>query len=101
MKNKKFYHTSVELKEYPFDIIYLKEITSELIQNIKQFNSSKDINEKIELSKQILVVFPKCRICGKPIINSNFLIDIKQRNKTIQIVLQNKSRKIQHLQCCV
>lgn len=33
MKNKEFYHTGVELKEYPFDIISLKEITSELIQN--------------------------------------------------------------------
>ena len=105
MKNKEFYHTSVELKEYPFDIIYLKEITPELIQNIKNFNSSKNVKEKIELSKQIPVVFPKCRICGKPIINSNFLIDIKQRNKTIQIVLPSiYCREINgvkyYLSCC-
>ena len=84
MKNKEFYHTSVELKEYPFDIIYLKEITPELIQNIKNFNSSKDINEKIELSKQIPVVFPKFRICGNIIINSNFFIDFKQ-NKNYSV----------------
>ena len=48
MKNKEFYHTSVELKEYPFDIIYLKEITPELIQNInaqiQNLNKNLDLN---------------------------------------------------------
>lgn len=86
MKNKEFYHTNVELKEYPFDIISLKEITTELIQNIKKFNSSKDINEKIQLSKQIPIEFPKCRFCGNSIINSNFFIDLKQNKKTIQLI---------------
>jgi len=105
MKNKEFYHTSVEINEYGFDKIFLEELYKELIKTIKKFNSSKNINEKIELSKQIPVVFPKCRICGKTIINSNFLIDVKQRNKTIQIVLPSiYCREIDgvkyYLSCC-
>ena len=47
MKNKEFYHTSVEIQEYPFEKIFLEELNQELIKTVKQFNSSKDINEKI------------------------------------------------------
>lgn len=87
MRNKKFYHTSVEIKEYPFEKIHLEELSKELIQNIKLFNSSKDIEYKKELAKQIPIKFPKCRFCGNIIINPNFLIDIKHKDKTIQLAL--------------
>lgn len=87
MRNKEFYHTSVEIKEYPFEKIYLEELNKELIQNIKLFNSSKDVEYKKELAKQIPIQFPKCRFCGNIIINSNFLIDIKHKDKTIQLAL--------------
>lgn len=105
MKNKEFYHTSIELKESPFDIISLKEITTELIQNIKKFNSSKDINEKIQLSQQIPIEFPKCRFCGNIIINSNFYIDLKQKKKTIQLInpkiyCREIDGKKYYLSCC-
>ena len=105
MRNKEFYHTSVEINEYSFEKIFLEELNKELIQTIKKFNSSKDISEKIELAKQIPIEFPKCRFCGKTIINSNFKIDLKQNEKSIRIF--NPSiycREIDHkkyyLSCC-
>lgn len=105
MKNKEFYHTSVEINEYPFEKIYLEELDKELIQTIKQFNSSKDIDEKIELSKHIPIEFPKCRFCGKTIINSNFKIEIKQFEKSIRIFnptvyCREIDNKKYYLSCC-
>ncbi len=105
MKNNEFYHTSIDIKEYPFDIISLEEVNQELIQLVKKFNSSKDINEKKELSKQIPIEFPKCRFCGNIIINSNFLINLKQKNKTIQLILPSVyyreiDGKKYYLSCC-
>lgn len=85
MKNKEFYHTIVEIKEYPFEKIFLEELNKDLIKTIKNFNSSKNIDKKIELSKQIPIEFPKCRFCGKSIINSNFKIALKQKEKSIRI----------------
>lgn len=85
MKNKEFYHSSVEIKEYPFNKIYLEELNKKLIENVKLFNSCKDINKKIEISKEIPIEFPKCRFCGKTIINSNFKILLRQKEKYIQI----------------
>lgn len=105
MKNKEFYHTSVEINEYPFEKIYLEELDNELIKNIKLFNSSKDIEYKKELAKHILIEFPKCRFCGKTIINSNFKIDLKQKEKSIRIYNPTiYCREIDHkkyyLSCC-
>lgn len=87
MRNKEFYHTSVKIKEYPFELVTLEELNKDLIQTIKKFNSSKNIEYKKELAKQIPIKFPTCRFCGEIIINSNFLIDIKLKNKTIQLSL--------------
>ena len=87
MKNKEFYHTNVEIKEYPFELVTLEELNEDLIQTIKKFNSSKDIEYKKELAKQIPIKFPICRFCGEIIINSNFLINIKLKYKTIQLAL--------------
>jgi len=87
MRNKEFYHTNVEIKEYPFEKISLEELNKDLIQTIKKFNSSKDIEYKKELAKHIPIQFPRCRFCGEIIINSNFLIDIKLKYKTIQLAL--------------
>ena len=69
MKNKEFYHTNVEIKEYPFELVTLEELNEDLIQTIKKFNSSKDIEYKKELAKQIPIKFPICRFCGEIIIN--------------------------------
>ena len=87
MRNKEFYHTNVEIKEYPFELVTLEELNKDLIQTIKKFNSSKDIEYKKELAKQIPINFPKCRFCGEIIINSNFWINIKLKYKTIQLSL--------------
>jgi len=105
MKNKEFYHTNVEIKEYSFEKISLEELNKDLIQTIKKFNSSKDIEYKKELAKQIPIKFPKCRFCGNIIINSNFLIDIKHKDKIIQLILPSVyCREIDgnkyYLSCC-
>lgn len=86
MKNNEFYHTNVEIKEYPFNKIYLEELNDELIKNVKLFNSSKDIEYKKEIAKHLPIDFPKCRFCGDIIINSNFKILLKQKEKYIQII---------------
>lgn len=86
MKNNEFYHTNVEIKEYPFNKIYLEELSDELIKNVKLFNSSKDIEHKKEIAKHLPIDFPKCRFCGDIIINSNFKILLKQKEKYIQII---------------
>ena len=75
MKNKDFYHTYVEIKEYPFEKIFLEELNDELIENVKLFNSSKDVVLKKELANKIHIEFPKCRFCEKIIINSSFKIE--------------------------
>ena len=105
MKNKEFYHTSVEIQEYPFEKIFLEELNQELIKTVKQFNSSKDINEKIELSKKIPIEFHKCRFSGKIIINYNFYIDLKQKEKSIRIYnprvfCREIDGKKYYLSCC-
>lgn len=105
MKNNKFYHTSVEIKEYNFDKIYLDNIDSELINCIKQFNKSINVNEKYILSKQISLEFPKCRLCGNYIINSNFIIRYNLKGKYIQLTTPKiyyreiNGRKY-YLSCC-
>ena len=85
MKNNKFYHTCVNLNEYNFDKIYLENINDELINYIKQFNKSIDVNEKIEISKLLPLNFPKCRYCNNIIINSNFKIKYDIKENYIQI----------------
>ena len=85
MKNNKFYHTCVNLNEYNFDKIYLENINDELINYIKQFNKSIDVNEKIEISKLLPLNFPKCRYCNNVIINSNFKIKYDIKENYIQI----------------
>lgn len=86
MRNNKFYHTSVELKEYNFDKVYLDTIDNELIKNIKNFNISKNAKEKIEISKLLPLKFPICRYCKNIIINSNFQIKYNKKENYIQIV---------------
>ena len=105
MKNNKFYHSSVNLKEYNFDKIYLEDIDKNLINIIRQFNKSNNVNEKYILSKQIPLEFPKCRICGNYIINSNFKIHYDIKEKYIQIISPEiYCRKIDgikyYLSCC-
>lgn len=105
MKNNKFYHTSVELKEYNFDKVYLENINNELIDNIRKFNKSKDVKEKIEISKLLPLSFPTCRYCGNLIINSNFQIRCNIKEKYIQIILPEfYCREIDgikyYLSCC-
>lgn len=105
MKNKEYYHSKVEIHEYPFEIINLDKITNELITTIKKFNSSKEVEYKKELSSKIPIQFPICRFCGNIIINSNFYIDLKQKKKTIQLKLPSVycreiDGKQYYLSCC-
>lgn len=105
MKNNKFYHTSVEINEYPFKKEYLNEINNELIDLINNFNNCKDINLKYQLGKQIPINFPKCRFCGKDIINLNFRIRINKKNKCLNIIVPSVyCREINgnkyYLSCC-
>lgn len=105
MKNKEYYHSKVEIHEYPFEIINLDKITNELITTIKKFNSSKEVEYKKELSSKIPIQFPICRFCGNIIINSNFYIDLKQKKKTIQLKLPSVycreiDGKRYYLSCC-
>lgn len=86
MKNNKFYHSHVKINEYPFPKFKVNNLSNELINIIQQFNSSKNIIEKQNLAKNISIEFPKCRICGDDIINSNFIIKIFKRDKNIQII---------------
>lgn len=104
MENK-FYHSSVEIIEYPFEKIYLDELNKELIKNINLFNSSKDIKEKRNLINFIPIKLPKCRFCGEKIINSNFCIKYNIKQKFIQLSVPNVyCREIDHkkyyLSCC-
>ena len=105
MKNKDFYHTYVEIKEYPFEKIFLEELNDELIENVKLFNSSKDVVLKKELANKIHIEFPKCRFCEKIIINSNFKIELNQKEKTIRIkkpsiYCREINYKKYYLSCC-
>ena len=105
MKNKEFYHTSVNINEYPFEKIYLEELDKKLVDIIKLFNSSRDIEYKKELAKEIPIEFPKCRFCGETIINSNFKIDLKEQEKSIRIFnpsvyCREIDSKKYYLSCC-
>lgn len=105
MKSNEFYHSSINIKEYEFDKIYLNKINDELIQIIKKFNSSTDINEKQNLGKFIPIDFPKCRFCGSIIINLNFLININIKEKYIKLIkpsiyCRELDGKKYYLSCC-
>lgn len=88
MKNNKYYHTHVELKEYNFPKLYLNEYDNkiEIIELIKSFNKSTDKNEKyqiaLKLPKELFVI---CRICGKLIINFNFKIQYNKNENYIKL----------------
>jgi len=85
MKNNEFYHSKIQVIDYPFDWKYLEEIDNNLIKNISKFNKTVDINEKIKLAKLIPIEFPKCRLCGNIILNSNFEIKLNKADKKIKI----------------
>ena len=79
MKDKRYWHTLVDIKEYPFPKVYLTNYSEteikELIKIKSKFNKSKDINEKYKLAEQLPEqLFCKCRFCGKLIVNINFNI---------------------------
>lgn len=86
MKSKEFYHTKVNIIEYQFDKIYLEEISKELIETVKLFNSSVDVKHKKQLAKVLPINFPICRFCRETIINSNFKVFLNKKDKYIQII---------------
>lgn len=105
MKNNTFYHSIIKIEEHEFEKIFLEDFNKELINLIKNFNSSKDVEYKKELAKQIPLEFPKCRFCGDIIINENFNIFISQRNKYIKLYVPNIKYRIiddkqYYLSCC-
>ena len=91
--------------EYPFNEIFLEELSNELIKTIKLFNSSNNSVYKKELAKNIPIDFPKCRFCGNIIINSNFSISINFDKKSIRInkpsvYCRQINNKKYYLSCC-
>lgn len=51
-KNNKYYHTSVDIKEYGFEYVTCK-VTSDIRKLIRKFNASKDKNEKTKIAEQL------------------------------------------------
>lgn len=104
-KSNEYCHSSVDIKEFPFDKVFLDEINNELIKNINLFNSSKNTLEKIKISQNIPYEFPVCRFCGNKIINSNFTIIYNKKKKWIKLFVPNVYyREINgnkyYLSCC-
>ena len=101
MKNNKYYHTKIDIQDYPFEPIIISDIYNDLII---QFNKSKTKSEKYNIAKQLPEgIFPVCRFCGDIIINENF--KLKKINNTVQIIKPNVCcRKINnvkyYLSCC-
>lgn len=105
MKNNEFYHSHVDIVEYKFESIYLGEIDKNLIEKIKLFNLSNDTNYKRTLLKDIPISFPKCRFCGKEIVNSNFKIGINNKENSLKILCpsiycREIDGKKYYLSCC-
>ena len=70
-----FYHSTIEVNDYPEDKIYVKN-AEQLDEFIKTFNKTTDLNEKYTISKYFPdKLFQTCRICGKKIIYKNFKIN--------------------------
>lgn len=101
MKNNKYYHTKIDVQDYPFEPIIISDIYNDLII---QFNKSKTQSEKYNIAKQLPDgIFPVCRFCGDIIINENF--KLKRINNTVQIITPNVwCRQINnvkyYLSCC-
>jgi len=104
-KNNKYYHTSVDIKEYEFEYVTCK-VTSDIRKLIRKFNASKDKNEKTKIAEQLPIsIFPVCRFCGKLIINSNFKLIANVKNTAIklhkpQIWCREINDNKYYLSCC-
>lgn len=74
-KKSKYYHTEVQVEDVSFPPVFGYEI-SKLKPIIKDFNNSKDINIKSELSKQLPnELFCNCRFCNKRIIYPTYRLN--------------------------
>ena len=110
MKDKKYWHTSVNIKEYHFPKVYLSNYSEEEIKNLirikNKFNNCKDIIEKRNLAKQLPEqLFCKCRFCGKFIVNINFNIRYEKYGnyfhvRTPKIWCREINGEKYYLSCC-
>lgn len=75
-KKSKYYHTEVQVEDLSFPPVFGYEM-GKLKPIIKDFNNSKDINQKLELSKQLPnELFCNCRFCNRRIIYPTYRLDI-------------------------
>lgn len=110
MKSKKYWHSSVNIKEYEFPKVYLSNYSEEEIKNLirikDKFNNCKDIIEKRNLAEQLpKQLFCKCRFCGKLIVNINFNIRYEKNGnyfhvRTPKIWYRKINSKKYYLSCC-
>jgi len=108
MKINKYYHTSVELKEYSFPKLYLNEYDNinEIIELVNLFNKSNNKEEKYQIALKLPKdLFAVCRFCGNIIVNSNFLIQYNKKNNYLmlavpQIYYREINGEKYYLSCC-
>ena len=97
-----FYHSTIEVNDYPVDKIYVKN-AEQLDEFIKKFNKTTDLNEKYTISKCFPdKLFQTCRICGKKIIYKNFKINRSSNYINIYNPIQKRiiNNKIYYLSVC-
>lgn len=104
-KEKQYRHSTVAIEDVKFpmvtvdNILHYKDIC-------EKYNTSTNIEEKTKLSYMLpSELFCTCRICGKRIINSNFIVDINIKNSYITIGVPKIKYRIidgvkHELSCC-
>lgn len=104
-KEKQYRHSTVAIEDVKFpmvtvdNILHYKDIC-------EKYNTSTNIEEKTKLSYMLPPeLFCKCRICGKRIINSNFIVDINIKRSYITVGVPKIKYRIidgvtHELSCC-
>lgn len=79
-KKSKYYHTEVQVEDVGFQPVFVNDLTI-FKPVIKEFNNSKDIDTKLELSKQLPdELFCNCRFCNQRIIYPNSRLEVHYNN---------------------
>jgi hypothetical protein len=104
-KEKQYRHSTVNIEDIKFptvtvdNILHYKDIC-------EKYNTSTNIEEKTKLSYMLPPeLFCTCRICGKRIINSNFIVDVNIKHSYITIGVPSVKYRIidgvkHELSCC-
>ena len=81
-KFKDYYHSEVEVVDYPFSNVVANGYDQKKLDVlIARFNGAETIEAKNKLADQLpQELFPKCRFCGKRIVNINFELKLIHGN---------------------